>query len=61
MVDVLSANSGSNALAVGGVIDLPLVGKLGLLLDQVPLGGIVVAVVKLAVLDSAELGSVLFR
>jgi hypothetical protein len=53
VVDVLSANSGSNALAVGGVIDLPLVGKLGLLLDQVPLGGIVVAVVKLAVLNGA--------
>ena len=58
MVDVLSANGGSNALAVGGVFNAPLVGKASLILDEGPLGSISVTVVKLAVLDCSKLGSV---
>ena len=61
VVDVLTTNGGSLALAVGVCIHNALVLELGLLLNKVALGSVVVAVIKLAVLDSAELGSVLFR
>jgi hypothetical protein len=58
VVDVLSANSRSDALAVGGLIDAPLVSKTGLVLNKSPLGGLSVTVVELAVLDSSKFGSV---
>lgn len=58
VVDVLSANSRCNALAVGGLLNAPLVGKTSLVLDEGPLGGVSVTVVELAVLDCSELGSV---
>ena len=61
VVDVLTTNGGSLALAVGVCIHNALVLELGLLLNKVALSSVVIAVVKLAVLDSAELGSVLFR
>jgi hypothetical protein len=57
-MNVLAANRRRDTLAGCGALDAPLVPELSLLLDQVPLGGVVVAVVKLAVLDGAELGSV---
>jgi hypothetical protein len=61
VVDVLTTNGGSLALAVGVSIYNTLILELSLLLNKVALGSVVVAVVKLAVLDSAELSSVLFR
>ena len=54
VVDVLSANSRGNTLAVGGVLNAALVSKASLVVDQGPLSGIGIAVVKLAVLNSAE-------
>lgn len=59
VVDVLSANSGGNTLAMGGFLNAALVGKASLVVDQGPLSGIGIAVVKLAVLNSTELSSVL--
>jgi hypothetical protein len=59
VMNVLSANSGGNALAVGGVFDATLVSKASLVVNQSPLGAINVAVVELAVLNSSELSSVL--
>ena len=59
MVHVLSANSRVNTLAVGGVLNAALVSKASLVVDQGPLSGIGIAVVKLAVLNSTELSSVL--
>jgi hypothetical protein len=59
VVDVLSANSRGNTLAVGGVLNAALVSKASLVVDQGPLSGIGIAVVKLAVLNSTELSSVL--
>jgi len=61
VVDVLATDGGSLALAVGVSIHNALVLELGLLLNKVALGSVMVAVVKLAVLDGAELSSVLFR
>lgn len=61
VVDMLSANSGSNTLAVGGVIDAPLVSKASLVVDKSPLGSVRVTVVELAVLDGTKLGSVSLR
>jgi hypothetical protein len=58
VVDVLSANGGGYALALGGALYAPLILELSLLLNKVPLGGVVVTVVKLAVLNGTELGSV---
>ena len=58
VVDVLSANSRGNTLAVGGVLNAALVSKASLVVDQGPLSGIGIAVVKLAVLNSTELSSV---
>jgi hypothetical protein len=58
VVDVLSANGGGYALALGGALNAPLILELSLLLNKVPLGGVVVTVVKLAVLNGTELGSV---
>jgi hypothetical protein len=59
VVDVLSAYGGSNTLAVGGVLNAALVSKASLVVDQSPLSRIGIAVVKLAVLNSTELSSVL--
>lgn len=59
VVHVLSANSRGNTLAVGGVLNAALVSKASLVVDQGPLSGIGIAVVKLAVLNSTELSSVL--
>jgi hypothetical protein len=61
VVDVLTSNGGSLALAVGVSINNALILELSLLFYKVALGGIVVAVVKFAVLNSAKLSSVLFR
>jgi hypothetical protein len=58
VVDMLSANGGGYALALGGTLNAPLVLELGLLLNKIPLGGVVVTMVKLAVLNSTKLGSV---
>ena len=59
VVDVLAADSGSNTLAVSGLLNAPLVGKACLVINKRPLGRIGVAVVELAVLNSSKLGSVL--
>jgi hypothetical protein len=59
VVDVFASDGGSHALALGSTLDDPLVLELSLLLDKIPLCGIVVAVVKLAVLDGTKLGLVL--
>jgi hypothetical protein len=59
VVDVLTTNGSSGTLAVCGTIYPALILEASLLLDQVPLNGVVVAVVELAVLNSAELGCVL--
>jgi len=61
VVDVLSANSGGNTLAVGGVIDAPLVSKASLVVDKSPLGSVCITVVELAVLNSTKLSSVSLR
>jgi len=61
VVDVLSANSGGNTLAVGGVIDAPLVSKASLVIDKSPLGSVCITVVELAVLNSTKLSSVRLR
>lgn len=60
VVDVLSANSGGNTLAMGGVLNAALVSETSLVVNQSPLSGIGIAVVELAVLNSSELSSVLF-
>jgi hypothetical protein len=59
VVDMLASDGGSNTLALGGSFNNPLILELSLLLDKIPLGGIVVTVVKLAVLDGTKLGLVL--
>lgn len=59
VVDVLTANGGSSALAVCGGIYAALILESSLLFNEVPLSAVVVTVIKLAVLNSAELGSVL--
>jgi hypothetical protein len=61
VVDMLTTNGSSLALAVGVSIYNALILELSLLLNKIALGGVVVAVVKFAVLDSSELSSVLFR
>ena len=61
VVDVLATDGSSLALAVGVSIYNALILELSLLLNKVALGSVVVAVIKLAVLDSAEFSSVLFR
>jgi hypothetical protein len=58
VVDVLAANGGGYTLALCGTLNAPLVPELGLLLNKVPLGGVMVTVVKLAVLYGTELGGV---
>jgi hypothetical protein len=59
VVDVLAADGSSGALAVRCSIYAALILETSLLVDEVPLGGVVVTVVKLAVLNSTELSSVL--
>jgi len=61
VLNVLASNRGSSALAVCGGIYATLVLEASLFIDEVPLRGIVIAVVELAVLDSTELSSVLLR
>jgi len=61
VVNVLASNGGSSALAVCGGIYATLVLEASLFIDEVPLRGVVIAVVELAVLDSTELSSVLLR
>jgi hypothetical protein len=58
---MLASNSSCSALAMSGSIYTALILEAGLFFDEVPLCGVVVAVIKLAVLDSAELSSVLLR
>lgn len=59
VVDVLAADGSVGALAVGGSLNYTLVLEGGLLGSKVPLGGIGIPVVELAVLDGTKLGSVL--
>lgn len=61
VVDVLTANGSSSGLAVCSRIYAALILEASLLLNEVPLGGVVVAVVKLAVLNCTKLGGVLLR
>jgi hypothetical protein len=58
VVDVLAADGGGNALALGDGLYATLILELSLLLHEVPLDGIVVTVVKLAVLDGTKFGGV---
>lgn len=58
-MDVLSANGGGYTLALCGALEAPLILELSLLLNKVSLGGIVVTVVKLAVLDATKFGGML--
>lgn len=58
VVDMLAANGGRYALALCGALNAPLVPELSLLLHKVALGGIMVTVVKFAVLNGTELGGV---
>jgi len=55
VMDMLSADGGSSALGELGVVHFPRVPELGSLSSQLLLCAVVVAVVELAVLDSAEL------
>jgi len=59
VVDVLAANGGGNTLAVGGLVNAPLVSEAGLVINKRPLGGLGITVVELAVLNGTKLGSVL--
>jgi len=61
VVHMLTANGSSRALTMSSVVYTALVLEVSLLIDKVPLSRVVVAVVKLAVLNGAELSSVLFR
>jgi hypothetical protein len=58
VVDMFAADGGGHALALCGALNAPLVPELSLLLHKVTLGGVMVTVVKLAVLNGTELGSV---
>lgn len=59
VMNVLSANSRSNALAVGGLLNAPLVLEASLVGHQIPLDGLGIAVVELPMLNCADLGLVL--
>jgi len=59
MMNVLAANGGSDALALSGSFYTPFILELSLLLDKVPLSGVVVAVIEFAVLDGTKLRRVL--
>jgi len=58
VMNMLSTNRGCYALALGGTLNAAFVPELGLLLNEIPLGRVVVAVVKLAVLYGTKLGGV---
>lgn len=60
VVDMFSANRGCYTLALCSTLNPSLVLKLSLLLNKVPLGGVMIAMVKLAMLDSTELSLVTF-
>jgi hypothetical protein len=59
VVNVLTANGSSGALAVCGAIYATLILEASLLVDKVPLGGVVITVVELAMLNGTKLSSVL--
>jgi len=61
VVNMLSTDGGCYTLALGGTLNATLVPELRLLLNKVPLGRVVVAVVKLAVLYGTKLGGVCLR
>jgi len=58
MVHVFSTNRRCHTLALCGPLDHSLILKLSLLLNKVPLGGVMVAVIELAMLNSTEFGFV---
>lgn len=58
-MDVLASDGGCNALALCGSLYAPLILELSLLLYEIPLRGIVITVIELAVLNGTELGRVL--
>lgn len=58
VVDVLTTNGGCYTLALCGALYSSLVPELRLLLNKIPLRGVMVAVIKLTVLYSTELGGV---
>lgn len=61
VVDVLSSNGRCYALALCGTLHSSLVLELRLFLNEIPLRGVMVAVVKLTVLDGTELGGMRLR
>jgi hypothetical protein len=60
VVHVFTSDRRCHTLALGSSLYAPLVLELCLLLDKIPLGGFMVAVVEFTMLDSAELGLMLF-
>jgi hypothetical protein len=58
VVNMFTSNGGCDALALCGSLYPPLVLELGLLLDKIPLGRVMVAVIKLTVLDGTKLSLV---
>lgn len=61
VVNVLTTNGSCRTLTVSGVVYLALILETSLLIDEIALCRVVVSVIKLAVLNSTELSSVLFR
>jgi hypothetical protein len=59
VVHMFTSNRGRYTLTLSGSLDAPLVLELCLLLNKVPLGGVMVAVVKFTVLYGTELGLML--
>jgi len=59
MMYVLTTNGGCDALALSGAFYTPLILELSLLLDKISLGRVVVAVIKLAMLNGTKLGRML--
>jgi hypothetical protein len=60
VVHVFTSDRRCHTLALGSSLYAPLILELCLLLDKIPLGGVVVAVVELTVLDSTKLSLMLF-
>jgi len=59
VVDMFTTDSGRYTLALGSSVYTPLVPELSLLLNKIPLCGVMVAVIKLTVLYSTKFGLVL--
>lgn len=59
VVDVLTTDGGGSALAVCGGVYATLVLEASLLVNEVPLSGVVITVVELAMLNGTKLGGVL--